>query len=182
MQVHRPFRLYVHLPDDARILLRVHEPQRFGDTQEAMRPLLLQALRTGDSRAELNLANKSIGIRAAAPLLIDTQNGQRQVGAISVAMDVLEDLPQLDRDLGAGIALLLNAAAEVGTQADHAPAWRLIEQTRPQAHIWLQADLLPSPARVTASVCWRMAGNTTCSASCRWRPRHSPALRPWPRC
>ncbi|PKQ39652.1 histidine kinase [Pseudomonas sp. YY-1] len=146
MQVHRPFRLYVHLQDDARILLRVHEPQRFGDTQEAMRPLLLQALRTGDSRAELNLANNSIGIRAAAPLLIDTQNGQRQVGAISVAMDVLEDLPQLDRDLGAGIALLLNAAAEVGTQANHAPAWRLIQQTRPQAQIWLQADLLPSPS------------------------------------
>lgn len=146
MQLHRPFRLYVHMQNDARILLRVHEPARFGDTQEAMRPLLLGTQRSGDSRAELTLTQDSIGIRAAAPLRVDSREGQRQVGAISVAIDVLNDLPQLDQDLGAGIALLLNAMPESDAQDASAPAWRLIQQSRPQAQTWLQAGLLPSPS------------------------------------
>jgi len=145
MQEHRPFRLYVHLQGDARILLRVHDPEHFGDSQETMRPLLLGTLRNGGSRAELALTQDSIGIRAAAPLLVDTEDGQRQVGTISVAMDLLDDLPQLDQDLGAGIALLLNAAPEPSAENAELPVWRLIQQSRPQAQTWLHAGLLPAP-------------------------------------
>jgi len=144
LQIYRPFRLYVHLAGEAQVLLRVHEPQRFADTPQAMRPLVMETLRSGRSRAGLTQSDDSLDMQAIAPLQVDGNAGPWSVGAIGVTMNVLDDLPQLDQDLGSGIAVLLSAAQSRDTSAE-SRNWRLVSQSRPQARRWLDASQLPDP-------------------------------------
>jgi len=69
--------------------------------------MVLEALRSARSQAGLGLTRGSVGMRAIAPLLAESNNGPQQIGAIEVAMGVLEDLAQLDREFDSGVALLL---------------------------------------------------------------------------
>lgn len=134
LQTRRPFRLYVYLAPD-QVLLRMHDPQRFDDQPGTTRSMRLDALHTGHSRVGLSLSHDSIGMHAIAPVQVDGQ----QVGAIEVVLDVLDDLPQLDKDIGSGIALLLGDKGLVDV------GWQLLRQSRPQARRWLQDDKHPVP-------------------------------------
>ncbi len=154
LQAHQPFRLYVHLAPDVRVLLRVHEPEHFGDLQVGWRPMVREALRSARSQAGLGLTRGSIGMRAIAPLLAEGANGPVQVGAIEVAMGVLEDLAQLDREFDSGVALLLredlllssdSGEALRGVTGD-AQRWQMMGHSRPQVLTWQQQPRLPSPA------------------------------------
>lgn len=116
LQAQQPFRLYVHLAPDVKVLLRVHEPEHFGDLQIGWRPMVLEALRSARSQAGLGLTRGSVGMRAIAPLQAESNNGPQQVGAIEVAMGVLEDLAQLDPRVRqrCGPAAARRPAAEFG--------------------------------------------------------------------
>nr|WP_313403263.1 PAS domain S-box protein [Pseudomonas sp.] len=154
LQAHQPFRLYVHLAPDVKVLLRVHEPEHFGDLQIGWRPMVLEALRSGTSQAGLGLARGSIGMRAIAPLLAEGSNGPIQVGAIEVAMGVLEDLAQLDREFDSGVALLLREDLLLSSDsgealrgvAGDAQRWQMMGHSRPQVLAWQQQQRLPQPA------------------------------------
>ncbi|MFI8606732.1 PAS domain S-box protein [Pseudomonas sp. NPDC077649] len=154
LQAHQTFRLYVHLAPDIKVLLRVHEPEHFGDLQIGWRPMVLEALRSATSQAGLGLSRGSIGMRAIAPLLVEGADTPLQVGAIEVAMGVLDDLAQLDRDLGSGVALLLREELLLGTDsgeelrglASDPQRWRLMGASRPQALAWQRQQALPPPA------------------------------------
>lgn len=143
MQTRRPFRLYVHLAPDIRVLLRVHDPEHFGDLHSSSGPMLQEALRSQNSQAGLSLNQGSIGMRAITPLLVDDSNSKRLVGAIEVNLGVLDDLAQLDNDLGSGIALL-QPTDKVSAAPDEA-SWRLMGQSRPQAERWQVRGQLPEP-------------------------------------
>ncbi|MFV9684570.1 PAS domain S-box protein [Pseudomonas sp. NY15367] len=154
LQAHQPFRLYVHLAPDVRVLLRVHEPEHFGDLQVGWRPMVREALRSARSQAGLGLSRGSIGMRAIAPLLADGANGPIQVGVIEVAMGVLEDLAQLDREFGSGVALLLredlllssDSGEELRGLAGESQRWQMMGHSRPQVLAWQQQQSLPAPA------------------------------------
>ena len=154
LQAHQPFRLYVHLAPDVKVLLRVHEPEHFGDLQIGWRPMVMEALRSGTSQAGLGLARGSIGMRAIAPLLAEGSNGPIQVGAIEVAMGVLEDLAQLDREFDSGVALLLREDLLLSSDsgealrgvAGDAQRWQMMGHSRPQVLVWQQQQRLPQPA------------------------------------
>lgn len=154
LQAHQPFRLYVHLAPDVRVLLRVHEPEHFGDLQVGWRPMVREALRSARSQAGLGLTRGSIGMRAIAPLLADGANGPIQVGAIEVAMGVLEDLAQLDREFDSGVALLLredlllssDTGEELRGLAGGSQRWQMMGHSRPQVLAWQQQQSLPAPA------------------------------------
>lgn len=153
LQAHQPFRLYVHLAPDVRVLLRVHEPEHFGDLQIGWRPMVLEALRSATSQAGLGLTRGSIGMRAIAPLLAEGNDGPQQIGAIEVAMGVLDDLAQLDREFDSGVALLLRedlllgsgSGEELRGLASDARRWRLMGHSRPQVLTWQQQQRLPPP-------------------------------------
>ena len=153
LQAHQPFRLYVHLAPDIRVLLRVHEPGHFGDLQIGWRPMVREALRSATSQAGLGLTRGSIGMRAIAPLLADGVDGPVQVGAIEVAMGVLEDLAQLDREFDSGVALLLredlllssDSGEELRGLADERPRWQMMGHSRPQVLTWQKHQSLPAP-------------------------------------
>ena len=153
LQARQPFRLYVHLAPDIKVLLRVHEPEHFGDLQIGWRPMVLEALRSGTSQAGLGLTRGSIGMRAIAPLLVEGANGTVQVGAIEVAMGVLEDLAQLDREFDSGVALLLRGDLLLGSGSGEdlrglssdTRHWQLMGHSRPQILTWQQQGRLPEP-------------------------------------
>lgn len=154
LQAHQPFRLYVHLAPDVKVLLRVHEPEHFGDLQIGWRPMVLEALRSARSQAGLGLTRGSVGMRAIAPLLAESNNGPQQVGAIEVAMGVLEDLAQLDREFDSGVALLLRddllLSSDSGEELRGLPGdtqrWQLMDHSRPQVLAWQQQQRLPAPS------------------------------------
>jgi PAS domain S-box-containing protein len=154
LQAHQPFRLYVHLAPDVKVLLRVHEPEHFGDLQVGWRPMVLEALRSASSQAGLGLTRGSIGMRAIAPLLAEGERGSLQVGAIEVAMGVLEDLAQLDREFDSGVALLLRedlllssgSGEELRGLAGDTQRWQLMDHSRPQVLAWQQQQRLPAPS------------------------------------
>ena len=154
LQAHQPFRLYVHLAPDVKVLLRVHEPEHFGDLQIGWRPMVLEALRSARSQAGLGLTRGSVGMRAIAPLLAESNNGPQQVGAIEVAMGVLEDLAQLDHEFDSGVALLLRddllLSSDSGEELRDLPGdtqrWQLMDHSRPQVLAWQQQQRLPAPS------------------------------------
>ncbi|APU32487.1 histidine kinase [Ectopseudomonas alcaliphila JAB1] len=153
LQARQPFRLYVHLAPDVKVLLRVHEPEHFGDLQIGWRPMVLEALRSASSQAGLGLTRGSIGMRAIAPLLVEGNNGPQQVGAIEVALGVLDDLAQLDQEFDSGVALLLRedllqdsgSGEELRGLASDRQRWRLMDHSRPQVLAWQQQQRLPPP-------------------------------------
>jgi PAS domain S-box-containing protein len=153
LQAHQPFRLYVHLAPDIKVLLRVHEPEHFGDLQIGWRPMVQEALRSASSQAGLGLTRGSIGMRAIAPLLAEGKHGAEQVGAIEVAMGVLENLAQLDREFNSGVALLLRedlllgsgSGEELRGLASDAQRWQLMDYSRQQVLAWQEQRRLPAP-------------------------------------
>jgi hypothetical protein len=70
LQREHPFRLYVHLAPRVKVLLRVHEPEAFGDDQTEQRPMVRDALHDGLSKAGLGLVRDSLGMRAVIPLRV----------------------------------------------------------------------------------------------------------------
>ena len=153
LQARQPFRLYVHLAPDVKVLLRVHEPEHFGDLQIGWRPMVLEALRSASSQAGLGLTRGSIGMRAIAPLLAEGNNGPQQIGAIEVALGVLDDLAQLDQEFDSGVALLLRedllldsgSGEELRGLTSDRQRWRLMDHSRPQVLAWQQQQRLPPP-------------------------------------
>ena len=106
LQPSHPFRLLVHLAPAGEVFLRVHAPERHGDNLSDRHPILRDVLRSGTSRAGLDLSLQGLGMRAVTPLRVDSLAGPLTVGAIEVVYEVLGELRQLDRELEAGVALL----------------------------------------------------------------------------
>ena len=152
LQPGHPFRLLVHLAPAGEVLLRVHAPERHGDNLSDRHPILRDVLRSGTSRAGLDLSLQGLGMRAVTPLQVDGLAGPLTVGAIEVVYEVLGELHQLDRELNAGVALLLETPAPAnsgealrGLEAEPG-GWQLIGSSRPQVQAWQAAGLLPAPA------------------------------------
>ncbi|NQD92281.1 PAS domain S-box protein [Pseudomonas sp. CrR25] len=153
LQSEHPFRLFVRLAPAGEVLLGVHQPQ-LGDDHPRSRPMVFDALHTARSKVGLSLAPGSLGMRAVTPLQVEGKAGPLTVGAIEVAFGVLSDLPQLDRELDAGVALLVRQSLleslDSGENLRGLPGrperWHLVDASRPQVRRWQQQQLLPDPA------------------------------------
>ena len=153
LQAEHPFRLYVHLAAEGPVLLRVHRPQATGGDVERG-PMVRDALRQGRSQAGLGSAPGSLGMRAVTPLQVEGRSGPLTVGAIEVAFGALADLQQLDRELAAGVALLVRQNPPETPDSDatlpgQAPHWRLMDASRPQVRRWHEQRRLPAPGAGT---------------------------------
>jgi PAS domain S-box-containing protein len=149
----RPFALYVHLAPTAEVLLRVHKPQWFADFPAAQRPMLLDSLRQGTATAGLATSGDNLSMRAIVPLQVESPAGLLSVGALEVSLNVLSNLQQLDRELDAGVALLLKRQAQApgsSGEALRAPAternhWYLAGYSQAQVLHWQAQHRLPDP-------------------------------------
>lgn len=153
LQASYPFDLYVHLAPTAEVLLRVHQPEWYGDRPRAQSPMLLDALRTQESTA--GLIATSLTMHAIAPLRVEGSDAGTQlgIGAIEVQMDLVRKLQQLDRELDAGIALRLKRGAQQASASGEllrglgsgAANWHLESFSRTQVQNWYAKHLLPDP-------------------------------------
>ena len=149
----RPFALYIHLAPSAQVLLRVHEPQWFADFPAAQRSMLLDSLGQGSATAGLAANGDSLSMRAIVPLQVESPAGLLNVGALEVSLDVLSNLQQLDRELDAGVALLLKrqlqtpgSSGEVlRTPTTEPEYWHLAGFSQVQVQRWQAQHRLPAP-------------------------------------
>ncbi|MGB4072704.1 PAS domain S-box protein [Pseudomonas sp.] len=146
LQGSHPFTLYVHLAPSAEVLLRVHQPERYADQPAAQRSLLLDALRDASDKVGLGMGDEGLGMHAITPLQVESSNGPLSIGALEVSLDVLSDLQQLDRELDAGVALLLPRTAPLSPNpGESAQRWYLEGFSRTQIQRWHTQHLLPAP-------------------------------------
>nr|WP_298141310.1 PAS domain S-box protein [uncultured Pseudomonas sp.] len=153
LQDSHPFDLYVHLAPSAEVLLRVHQPEWYGDRPDAQQAILHEALQTRQIKA--GLGSKSLAMHAIAPLLIEGLGSDDllAIGAIEAQVDIHNNLSQLDRELDAGIALRLkrgnvsaNAGGELLRGLGDTNNWYLESSSRPQVQNWQALHKLPDPA------------------------------------
>lgn len=135
LQPHYPFDLNLYL-SNSEVLLRLQQPEHFGDRPQAPRSMLLDALQDANSRTGLGLADDNLVIRAITPLQVDGPQGAVSIGALEVSLSLAHGLQQLDRELGAGVALLTPSAS----------SWQLKGFSRPEVQRWQSQHLLPDPA------------------------------------
>uniref|UniRef100_UPI0030DA721A PAS domain S-box protein n=1 Tax=Pseudomonas sp. EA_35y_Pfl2_R111 TaxID=3088689 RepID=UPI0030DA721A len=149
----RPFALYIHLAPTAEVLLRVHEPQWFADFPAAQRPMLLDSLQQSTAITGMAVDGDKLSMRAIVPLQIDSLEGRLNVGALEVSLDVLGNLQQLDRELEAGVALLLKRSVQAPSSSgealratvDGSDYWHLAGFSQVQVQHWQAQHRLPPP-------------------------------------
>jgi PAS domain S-box-containing protein len=154
LQGMRPFTLYVHLAPTTEVLLRVHQPQWFGDHPAAQRPMLLDSLQHSSASAGLVVDGEDVSMRAMVPLHVESTAGLVNVGALEVSLDVLGNLQQLDSELQAGVALLLKRqiqATDGNGETPSAPMasidyWHLAGFSQEQVQHWKAQQRLTDPA------------------------------------
>ena len=153
LQSRHPFKLYIHLAPTSAVLLRVHQPERFGDRPDAQRPMLLDVLQDEQSKAGLDLGAEGLVMRAITPLQVDGTLKPVTIGALEVTQGMLTDLQQLDQELDAGVALRLERSEQQPLSAGglRGPGgasgyWHLEGYSRVQVQNWQVRRLLPTPA------------------------------------
>ena len=149
LQSSHPFKLYIHLAPSNEVLLRVHQPERFGDRPDAQRPMLIDVLRDTQSKAGLGLGVDSLVMRAMTPLQADGTLKPATIGALEVTLSLHNDLQQLDQELDAGVALRLERNGQpplTGEVRGASSFWQLEGYSRIQVQNWQAQRLLPAPA------------------------------------
>lgn len=102
--------LHIHLALDVISLLRMHRPERWGDSLAQIRPLVVEVQQSGQSVSGLELGRFDSGIRGVVPIRAEDNQQSRVVASIEVGLGMLPQLQMLDSTLDAGVALLLNAS------------------------------------------------------------------------
>ena len=134
-------------------LLRMQDPDAYGDPVADRRPLLKQALSEGRTVSGLDIGHHSAGNRAIVPIRASSSAESEVIGALEVGFDILPDLTELGERLNAGLGLLLNRSeleemlwsSPVGVQLDNLPGWLLDAHSSPQILRWAQQQSLPAP-------------------------------------
>ncbi len=100
--------LQFHLGPGVLSFLRVHAPERFGDRMDGLRHIIEDTNRDHQPRAGFETGRVQSGVRGVVPVEIATPDGGSQfVGAIEAGTSFNAQLGMLDRQLGAGFAVLL---------------------------------------------------------------------------
>ena len=153
MQRHQGLQLQLFWGDSGLTVLRMQQPERFGDMQAARRPMLQQALRDGAVQTGVEVDPLGASSRAIIPLYGEDDRAEDVIGALEVGYNVLPDLAELGEQLAAGLALVVNRAALQAAGLDapsgvhlHAGSdWQLTGHSATQILHWAQAGMLPEP-------------------------------------
>ncbi len=153
MQRHQAMQLQIFWGEAGVTLLRMQQPEHFGDPRAAQRPMLQRALRDGIVQTGLEVDALGASTRAIIPLRALDGPNSSVIGALEVGYSVLPELPALSDQLAAGLALVVNrqvlqnAGADVpsGVQLGKGSDWLLIEHSATQVLPWAQQGMLPEP-------------------------------------
>ncbi len=153
MQRHGALQLQIFWSDAGVALLRMQQPERFGDAMAAQRPMLHRAMSEGSMQYGMEVNALGASCRAIVPLRATDSESGEIIGALEVGYNVLPELPELGDQLAAGLALVVNRqalqAADVeapsGVQLRSDGDWLLIEHSATQILHWAQQSMLPEP-------------------------------------
>ena len=153
MQRHGALQLQIFWSDAGVALLRMQQPERFGDAMAAQRPMLRRAMSEGSMQYGMEVNALGASSRAIVPLRATDSESGEVIGALEVGYNVLPELPELGDQLAAGLALVVNRqalqAADVespsGVQLRSDGDWLLIEHSATQILHWAQQGMLPEP-------------------------------------
>ena len=96
--------LQISLAPDATVLLRMHRPERFGDRQLHLRPLVMEVLTGGSQREGMEVSRHGAGYRGVAPVFAQDNAGDLPIAAIEVGVGLLAHRPHAE---GSGRAIVL---------------------------------------------------------------------------
>jgi len=100
--------LQFHLGPGVLSFLRVHAPERYGDRMDGLRHIIDDTNRDRQPRAGFETGRVQSGVRGVVPVEISAADGStRQIGSLEAGTAFTTQLGLLDRQLGAGFAVLL---------------------------------------------------------------------------
>src|SRR5690606_34516605 len=177
LQSHRALQLHVYLGGAGIALLRMQNPEDFGDAIADYRPLLYKALHHGQMTSGLDIGRHSVGNRAIAPLRAGDSPDSPVIGALEVGFGILPELSELGGQLDAGLGILVNQAElegifwtrPVGVRLDSLQGWLLQAHSTPQILHWATQRALLAPG----------SGHTLQVLEAEGRSRR-PELSPYP--
>lgn len=153
MQAHGALQLQLYLGEAGLALLRMQEPDAFGDAVADRRPMLYQSLTYGRIVSGLDIGRHNAGNRAIVPIRSSSSFESEVIGALEVGFGILPDLKELADQLNAGLGLLVNRdelekvlwTRPIGIQLQGLPGWLLDTHSAPQILQWAQQRSLPVP-------------------------------------
>ncbi len=133
------------------VLLRMHDPEAYGDAVADLRPLLHATLHHGQPGLGLDVGTHGLGNRAIEPLRASDDPNSPIIGALEVGFDMLPKLSLLTEQLAAGLALIVNRArletmlkqSPTGIHLPRLGDWLLDSHTGPQILHWAERGELP---------------------------------------
>lgn len=146
--------LGIYLAPGAVSFLRMHRPDRYGDSISGLRPLITNAFTSGVASLGVDVARQGSGYRAVLPIAANADETGEVIAVIEVGMS---SLPQQYAESASGIqmAVFLRKAAveqilwEQTRQELHqrnpttVDDWRLEATTDPQLHAWWSRGMVP---------------------------------------
>lgn len=100
--------LQFHLGPGVLSFLRVHAPERYGDRMDGLRHIIEDTNRDRQPRAGFETGRVQSGLRGVVPVEITDADGTtRHIGSLEAGTAFTTQLGLLDRQLGAGFAVLL---------------------------------------------------------------------------
>ncbi len=88
--------------------LRVHTPQKFGDRMDGLRHIIEDVNRDHEARVGFETGRVYSGVRGVVPVWATADDGARSyIGALEAGTSFDTQLERLDRQVGAGFAVLL---------------------------------------------------------------------------
>ena len=146
--------LSVYFAPGAVNFLRMHRPDRYGDSLSGLRPLITDAITSGVPTWGIDVGRQGSGYRAVLPI---TANADETGGVVAVLEVGMSSMPQKEEGQSAPMqmAVFLRKAAveqvlwEQTRQAlnQQNPTtvddWRLEETSDPQLHSWWSRGLVP---------------------------------------
>lgn len=160
--------LQFHLGPGVLSFLRVHLPKRYGDRMDGLRHIIEDTNRDRQPRAGFETGRVQSGVRGVVPVEISAANGTiRHIGSIEAGTAFNSQLGLLDRQLGAGFAVLLKPEhVESSVWREHRKGLRqrngcdcyLEATSRPDIKDWLLQASLPEYHDQTAS--WLLPRNS----------------------
>lgn len=143
--------LQIHLAPGAISLLRMHRPDEWGDSLVGVRPMVEQAQAHNLTLSGVETGHYGTGMRGIVPITEGIGSNSQVIASLEVSFGMLPELKQLDDDLQAGLALLLNRSLlkEIVLDQDKAGLvelqgnrWWLDQSSRIDVNTlaWLSAD------------------------------------------
>lgn len=146
--------------------LRVHTPEKYGDRMDGLRHIIEDVNADQQARTGFETGRIYSGVRGVVPVWHEDGNGQAEfIGVLEAGTSFDAQLERFDRDLGAGIAVLLarehveqavweSFRALNGSPAKHACGCYLEASSREEINDWMEALLLPR--LVDGETVWQM--------------------------